>query len=224
MKRSSVLLFFGLIVLAGIMHSCTKEKTVSGTFKDTRDNKRYNWVKIGDQVWMAENLSYLPSVSPSSERSSTAPYYYVYGYKDTIEKNAKSTDNYSTYGVLYNWPAAMVSCPTGWHLPTDKEWKELFDYLGGSSVAGGKLKAKGSILWPHPNTGATNESNFLALPGGYLLSNGAFYMIRYYGYWWSATEYGATKARSHYLFYLGRGVGTFDFDKKGGVSVRCVKD
>lgn len=112
-------------------------------FTDPRDNREYKTVKIGNQIWMAENLAYLPSVSPHSEESYTEPYYYVYGYEGTSVSEAKATDNYNTYGVLYNWPAAMNGatssntnpsgvqgiCPTGWHLPSDAEWTELSNYL-----------------------------------------------------------------------------------------------
>src|SRR5690606_15049986 len=115
---------------------------------------------------------------------------------------AKATSNYETYGVLYNWTAVMAGsasstanpsgvqgvCPTGWHLPSDAEWTELSDSLGGSSVAGGKLKETGTTHWFSPNTGATNETGFTALPGGYRFNPGEFKYIKNFGYWWSATE------------------------------------
>ena len=137
-----------------IFYKPTIEETTSGTFIDSRDGNEYNWVQIGDQIWMAENLKYLPSVVGSGTGSETTPYYYVYGYNGTNVADAKATDNYATYGVLYNWTAAMDGeassttnpsgiqgvCPAGWHLPSDAEWTELTDYLGGTSVAGGKLK------------------------------------------------------------------------------------
>src|SRR5690606_12297955 len=98
---------------------------------------------------------------------------------------------------LYDWETACDVCPDGWHLPTDAEWTELTDYLGEN--AGGKLKATGTIeagtgLWYDPNTGATNETGFTALPGGNRYSNGSFYDFGYFGYWWSATEDNATYA------------------------------
>jgi uncharacterized protein (TIGR02145 family) len=168
-KLSTLLLIgFGLIKL----HAQT-----NGTFTDLRDGKKYKTVKIGEQVWMAENLSYLPSVIGPSISSDTTAYYYVYGYADTVVADAKATVNYTTYGVLYNWTAAMNGsasnssivqgvCPTGWHLPSDTEWKELTVYLGEASVAGGKLKETDTTHWISPNAGATNETGFAALPGG----------------------------------------------------------
>ena len=115
--------------------------TCGDVFTDERDRSTYNTVLIGDQCWMSENLKYLPSVSPISERSPfrfwrniqnnsrTSPFYYVYGYWGKRVEEAKSTANYRNYGVLYNWPAAMQSCPPGWHLPSDEEWTKLADYM-----------------------------------------------------------------------------------------------
>jgi uncharacterized protein (TIGR02145 family) len=162
----------------GIAYS---EDTLVNIVYDARDGNAYKTVKIGNQIWLAENLKYLPSVVGPGTGSETTPYYYVYGYDGTNVTDAKATSNYTTYGVLYNWPAAMAGsassnanpsgvqgvCPAGWHLPSDAEWTELTDYLGGKSVAGGKLKETGTTHWASPNTGATNETGFTALPGGY---------------------------------------------------------
>ncbi|MBS0011357.1 MAG: hypothetical protein KFF49_08095 [Bacteroidales bacterium] len=195
----------------------------SGTFTDTRDNKEYKWVRIGDQVWMAENLTYLPSVSPSSGGSYTDPYYYVYGYEGSNLSEAKATDNFNTYGVLYNWPAAMVSCPDGWHLPTDEEWTELNDYLGGESVAGGKLKETGTSHWESPNYGASNETGFTALPGG-VRGNGNFDSLDQYGNWWSATENYTDCAWGTSMAYFNSSVYRSFYIKQFGFSLRCLRD
>jgi uncharacterized protein (TIGR02145 family) len=209
-----------------IFYKPTIEETTSGTFIDSRDGNEYNWVQIGDQVWMAENLAYLPSVNMVADGSEDAAgsYYYVYGYDGTNVAEAKATDNYATYGVLYNWTAAMNACPDGWHLPSDAEWTELTDYLGGESVAGGKLKETGTTHWASPNTGATNETGFTALPGGYRNSYGAFLNIGYDGYWWSATEHDATYAWDRYMYYNNSNVDRDYDDKEFGFSVRCLRD
>src|SRR5690554_4082552 len=199
------------------MSFTTQEGSSGSTFTDPRDGKVYQTVVIGDQVWMAENLAYLPSVNMVADGSEDAAgsYYYVYGYDGTNVADAKATDNYATYGVLYNWTAAMDGeassstnpsgiqgvCPAGWHVPSDAEWTELIDYLGGTSVAGGKLKETGTTHWNTPNTGATNETGFTALPGGQRLSNGTFYFIGYDGCWWSATERSATDAWHRAMSY-----------------------
>lgn len=209
-------------------------------FTDTRDGNHYKVVKIGNQVWMAENLKYLPGVVGPGTGSATTPYYYVYGYDGTDVNAAKATANYSTYGVLYNWPAAMAGsassndnpsgvkgvCPTGWHLPSRAEWSQLFTYLGGID-AGGKLKETGTMHWNSPNTGATNETGFTALPGGTRSDiSSTFLGIGNTGTWWSATETspGSTNADTRFLSYNSSNF-SFSNDLKGvGYSVRCIKD
>ncbi len=207
-------------------------------FTDPRDGNHYNTVKIGNQIWMAENLKYLPSVVGPGTGSQTTPYYYVYGYDGTNITDAKATANYTTYGVLYNWSAAMNGaasstanpsgvqgvCPTGWHLPSDAEWTELTDYLGETSVAGGKLKETGTTHWTSPNTGATNETGFTALPGGYRSTNGSFFGIGNLGLWWSATELNASNAWYRLMYYDLSNVDSYDCNKEFGFSVRCVRD
>ncbi len=221
-----------------IFYKPTIEETTSGTFIDSRDGNEYNWVQIGDQVWMAENLKYLPSVVGPGTGSQTTPHYYVYGYNGTDVNAAKATTNYSTYGVLYNWPAAMVGatssqanpsgvqgvCPTGWHLPSDAEWTELTDYLGGTSIAGGKLKETGTTHWYSPNTGATNETGFTALPGGLRDYDGYFSSIGNFGHWWTATEDDSDFAWGRYVYYYTSDVGRYVYYKDHGFSVRCVRD
>jgi len=210
----------------------------TGTLTDTRDDQVYQTVKIGDQWWMAENLAYLPSVSPPSAGNSADPYYYVYDYLGTSVSDAKTTSNYQTYGVLYNWPAAMAGaassaanpsgvqgvCPAGWHLPSDLEWTQLTDYLGGEYVAGDKLKEYGTTHWESPNTGATNESGFTALPGGLRGYNGNFFSIGDAGLWWSATEYNSSYAWLRYLEFGHGEFSGYSYYKDFGYSVRCVKD
>ena len=208
------------------MSFTTQEGSSGSTFTDPRDGKVYQTVVIGNQVWMAENLAYLPSVNMVADGSEDAAgsYYYVYGYDGTNVADAKATDNYATYGVLYNWTAAMNACPDGWHLPSDAEWTELTDYLGGESVAGGKLKETGTTHWASPNTGATNETGFTALPGGYRLNNGTFYFIGYYGLWWSATGHDATDAWNRVMDCYLSGVYRYNYNKEDGFSVRCLRD
>jgi len=90
----------------------------NGTFMDVRDQHVYKYVKIGTQTWMAENLAYLPAVSPSSDGSESSAFYYVYNYEGSSISEAKSQGNYTSYGVLYNWEAAKIACPSGWYLPS----------------------------------------------------------------------------------------------------------
>jgi uncharacterized protein (TIGR02145 family) len=163
-------------------------------FIDSRDSHKYKAIKIGTQIWMAENLAYLPSVNNISESSPTAGKYYVYNFTGTIVSEAKATTYYTAYGVLYNWPAAMAGasnssnaptgikgiCPTGWHLPSDAEWTTLSSYLtnnGFGDGGSGDDIAKAIVSktgWESSFSAGTsgndlankNISCFSALPGG----------------------------------------------------------
>ncbi len=200
------------------------------SFTDNRDGESYTTVQIGDQCWMAENLAYLPEVSPSSQGTFNAPYYYVYDYQGTDVNAAKATDHYSNYGVLYNWPASLGACPEGWHLPNDDEWIVLISHLDGLSLAGGKLKSTRTEpdshpRWKSPNTGATNSSSFSGLPGGFRYYNGYFGDIGDFGYWWTSTETASDIAWGRYLGYIiAAGAYRDPLYKEMGLSVRCVRD
>lgn len=194
--------------------------------KDT-DGNIYNTVTIGTQVWMTENLkttryndgTIIPLVTDNTAWSNLiTPGYCWY-------KNDEPTYG-DTYGALYNWHTVATGnlCPLGWHVPADKEWTDLSNYLGDVSVAGGKMKETGTTHWNSPNIGATNETGFTALPGGNRDISGNFNYIGYYGYWWSATAQNATYALPRYLSYDTSSVDEFPNDKKSGFSVRCVKD
>ena len=144
--------------------------------------------------------------------------------------NTTNTDTINTYGRLYNWYTLNDSrnmAPTGWHIPSDTEWTTLTTYLGGESVAGGKLKENCTTFWNSPNIGATNESGFTGLPGGYRIyySYGSFSNLGYFGRFWSATEYFSSYAWSRYLNYNNAEVSRYGDDvKTSGFSVRCLKD
>ena len=230
-KRQKISIY--LLMLFGVFlvfaSGCKKDDDTANTINDPRDGTVYKTVTLGTQVWMAENLKYLPKdpgVRPQSEGSYTEPYYYVYGYEGASVSGAKATDNYNTYGVLYNWTAAMNDCPDGWHLPSDEEWTQLTDYLGGESVAGGKLKETGTTHWNSPNTGATNETGFTALPGAYRSGHGGgFFNIGFTGVWWSATENTTESAKEWWVSNQYSDLyGFLSSPKDAGYSVRCVRD
>lgn len=212
-----------------------KPSSITGIFNDPRDGNTYNWIRIGDQIWMTENLKYLPSVVDSDSSSITNPLYYVYGNIGTNISSAKTLQTYSTYGVLYNWSAAMAGfpssnsnpsevqgvCPLGWHLPSIAEWTQLSIFLGGDKIAGTKLKA--TTLWRVSNTGATNESGFTALPGGYQHYH-SFSLIEYYGFFWSSTELNSQYANFGYFLFNVQDFFQSNYYKSAGLSVRCVKN
>jgi len=182
------------------------EMSTSNSLPDNRDGKVYKTVQIGNQVWMAENLAYKATSG-------------CWSYEDNQE-------NVSIYGYLYDWETAKNVCPSGWHLPTDVEWTELTNYLGGEGAAGSKLKEQGIIHWLNPNEGTTNETNFTAIPGGGRGAKGNYGKIRECGYWWTATTQGAFQmsAFSREMHFNDSHVTRAYFNKDNGVSVRCVKD
>ncbi|MGD9977589.1 MAG: fibrobacter succinogenes major paralogous domain-containing protein [Bacteroidales bacterium] len=192
------------------------------------DGNAYNIVTIGTQTWMAENLrtskyndgTAIPYVTDDMEWST--PAYSWYNHDASTYKNS--------YGALYNWYTVNTGklCPANWHVPTDDEWTVLTDYLGGTSVAGGKLKETGTTHWRSPNAGATNESRFTALPVGYYRydNGGMFGHFGLVGYWWSSTEYNTLKttAWNRQMIYTTTVVDRNYLKKSYGLSVRCIKD
>ncbi|MGD0710869.1 MAG: fibrobacter succinogenes major paralogous domain-containing protein [Bacteroidales bacterium] len=198
MKRNKSL-FIAMAILNIAISSVAQ---TTGTFKDERDGKIYKTVKIGTQIWMAENLAYDANKG-------------CWAYNNDITNVAK-------YGFLYNWETALTVAPDGWHLPTDTEWTILIKYLGGDSIAGGKLKS--TTGWDSPNIGATNASGFSALPAGYInmLKSG---LIGKYAFFWSANE---SNDKSAWLRYLKtddcQSNRNYYFSKDYGFSVRCVKN
>ena len=195
------------------------------TFTDARDGNVYKIVTIGNQTWMAENLKYLPAVvGPGTGLgffNREDPYYYVYGYNGTDVEAAKATENYQIYGALYNWPAATAACPEGWHLPSNAEWNELMNYLGGKDEAGGKMKH--TDYWASPNEGATNESGFSGLPGGERNNLSQFDDISKWGSWWTSTSSGKN-ANWWYVHFNHARLINESADQTFGKSVRCIKD
>lgn len=209
------------------------------TVKDI-DGNVYPTITIGTQVWMAKNLK-----TTKYSDGTSIPLVNIVATWDAFNENSKAycwfgddIRNKDTYGALYTWAAAMngaVSsntkpsgvqgvCPTGWYLPSDAEWTELETYLGGSSIAGGKMKETGITHWADPNTGATNESGFSGLPGGYRSNSGVFGRFPEYGSWWSSTEISATSAYYRFLNFGNATVYRFSHSKEIGFSVRCLRD
>ena len=197
---------------------------IIGTFADTRDGKIYKWIKIGNQFWMLDNLAWLPSETSPSAGSVTVPCYYKYRTSSDMYGSDSGFDMSGTYGILYNWRAALTACPAGWHLPSNTDWAVLTVYLGGAGVAGGKMKINGTAFWFSPNTGATNESHFSALPGGRRNFSGGFSGLGYEGIWWSSTEYSTVNSWSRFLSYDYPSVGRNNIYKECGFSLRCLRD
>lgn len=243
------LLLIGSIVSSVMLSSCKKDNdnegttlpptNETGTFTDSRDNKTYQWVKIGEQIWMAENLAYTGSgiqhITENSEWENNSDYdgwcYY---------ENNESYGN--TYGVLYQWEAAKTAYPSGWHLPTNEEWTQLENYLieNGYSYDGvvGNLGIAKSLATDNgwsisDNQGAVgnddfpefrNKTGFSALSSGGRYREGVFTDLNSLGFMWSATEGDSTGVSCRALCYTQSKVGHGDNCKFFGFSVRCVKD
>ena len=202
----------------------------------TYEGQVYNTVLIGDQCWLKENLAYLPSVSPSSNGSYTVPFYYVYDYQGTSVNDAKATYNYQTYGVLYNWPAAITACPAGWHLPTDDEWKILegtvdSQYPVGDPIWNNEgwrgydagLNIKSTSGW-YSGSNGDDLYGYSALPGGFRDAEGYFYDIEEYANFWSSTEFYGSYAWARTLCYYYDNINRGNRYEARGYSVRCLKD
>lgn len=199
----------------------------AGTVTDI-DGNVYQTVVIGTQEWMAENLrtstyangEEIPNVIDNEEWTDLTSGAWCY-YNNNIQFE-------NPYGKLYTWYAVNDQrniCPTGWHIPSDAEWTVLTDNLGGEIVAGGKMKSAGMLFWIAPNEGATNESGFSGLPGGYRKWNAQFLDIAEGGYWWSSTSYATDYAWVRYLSHSTSEVEEFGSNmKRSGNSVRCLKD
>ncbi len=192
--------------------------------------QNFNFIKIGDHTWMTENLNVdkfrngdsIPKVITEEEWENAAkekkPAWCYYN---------NDPANGAIYGKLYNWFAVNDPrglAPKGWHIPANKEWRELTDYLGGWKVACTKLKSKEG--WFDEGNG-TNESGFSALPGGrrssYDQNSYIYKAIGKWGYWWSSTKFTKKTSKTRSMYYNG----TFqwlDWDKGEGMSVRCIKD
>jgi uncharacterized protein (TIGR02145 family) len=196
------------------------------------DGNVYGVVTIGTQIWMGENLrtttyndgSLIPNVVNGTEWANTStPAFCWY--------NNSAPSFKIPYGALYNWYAASSGklCPVGWHVPTSDDFALLIGYLGGESVAGGKLKEAGTEHWKTPNLGATNGSGFTALPGGgrynVYSQGGTFSDMGMYAYHWSSTVgTNTSKGVSFDLSYALNVIGKDEVPKGDGGSVRCIKN
>ncbi|MCL1956842.1 MAG: fibrobacter succinogenes major paralogous domain-containing protein [Fibromonadales bacterium] len=193
-----------LILYFLLLISCSSES------EPGKDIKNYRTEKIGDKLWMAENLNYDISGSKCYNNDPA---------------------NCSKYGRLYDWETAMKACPNGWHIPSVAEWKALVDFVGGTSIAGRRLKATSG--WHSCGKGSSysyqceDTYGFSAMPGGIGYSDGKFHDIGDYGYWWSA-EYDDNNSYYQDLNYLSDAAGIYNYYKYGTksnlLSVRCLKD
>lgn len=219
--------------------SCRKEKTIiqsssiNGEGKSSEQQAttdatelNENVIKIGSQIWMKKNLTIsryrngdrIPQVKDGAEWAALTTGAWCWYNNDS----AKGT----VYGKLYNWYAVNDPrglAPAGWHIPNNEEWTILTTFLGGTTIAGAKMKETGTTHWLPPNP-ATNRSGFTALPGGYRVYSGEFTDIGVFGFWWSATEDYGYYGGVYQLFYDNRHFLHYSGTKQNGYSVRFIKD
>lgn len=222
MKQIIYIIIFFLLLFN--IYGCNRSKD--------QDGNSFKTVKIGDQTWMAENLNVghyrngdpIPQVNESDQWRKLETGAWCYYNNDST--------NGEKYGKLYNWYAVIDPrglAPVGWHIPSNDEWNQLNNYLGGDRVSGGKLKDKNS--WEISNTEVSNSSGFGALAGGHRYGIGEYFDVGLKGSFWTSKEhyaydlfYNKPFADLYYLSYNNSFLEYAYFKKSMGMSVRCIKD
>lgn len=221
--------FYAGIYKTVVTTTPTESATITAEFLKCvdADNNSYPVVKIGNQWWMAKNLStthYNNGDAIPTDIVDTAWVKLKTGAYSCYLKNPKYIPN---YGLLYNWFAASDErgvCPVGWHLSSDEEWLEMLNYLGSPENAGGELKATGTEFWLTPNIGATNSTGFSALPSSGRNIDGVLYNDGRDCYYWLANERDTTYAYNRLIYFNHIRVPKVFHTKVDGFAVRCVKD
>jgi len=224
------LVLFGFVLISVI--ACKTDDPVinvpvsSGSVID-KDSNVYKTITIGTQTWMAENLRTTHYRNGDAIVNVTVDATWIGLSTGAWCDYSNITSNGIKYGHLYNWYAASDIrniAPVGWHVPSDAEWTTLTNYLGGDNLAGGKLKEVGTLDWLSPNTGATNETGFSALPGGYRYFNdGTFVYQTINGAWWSSTDTSTKFAWGRLMSNSNSSVNKVS-NMANGFSIRCIKD
>ena len=239
MKKQKLIEMHVLIisVLFLLLATSCKKDDEETTITDI-DGNVYNIVTIGSQKWMKENLKTTKFNDGSNIPLENDGIEWINLRTPGMCWYDNNIDNKTLYGGLYNWYAVSTDklCPTGWHVPSDSEWKQLEKFLGMTQAEaddiefrgtdeGGKLKETGTIHWSSPNTGATNESGFTALPGGYRsMAGGNFVNVGTDSYWWTSSGKSDNEAWERGLNYFLSTIDRIGSPKYDGFYVRCIKD
>lgn len=196
-----------------------KNKSLNQEAKNSSDDE----IKIGDQIWMVKNLDVsifrngdiiIEAKTDEEWEKAGTELKPVWCYASKDKK----------YGKLYNWYAINDQrglAPVGWHIPNDKEWTLLTEFLGGENKAGSKMK---SINGWHADGNGNNKSGFNGLPGGNCDCFGTICWLEYYGFWWTLSEVDENESWNRNLGSSHGSITKSKNDKKDGLSVRCVKD
>lgn len=229
-KKSFAVLGLALLAFSTVVSSCDRDDpeppapTDPVTVTDI-DGNVYKTVRIGTQLWIVENLrttryndgsAIATGMTGQAWGDATGGAYSIY---------ADDNNNNTTYGKLYNWHAVNTGklAPAGWHVPSRAEWEVLVSYLGGSSVAGGKMKST-SALWSAPNLGADNSSGFTALPSGWKGTGGDYSLLGQSAYWWASSERNAGQGDYLRVDDDLAGSAINGATKQFGYAVRCIMD
>ena len=220
-----ILITFAITLSICFVNAQSKTASINNEVVTDIDGNTYTTVTIGTQIWMVENLKTTKlndgtaitfSLSEQTWSDLTTPGYSLVAYEGSE----------NLYGYFYNWYAVNTGklAPTGWHVPNNTDFETLINYLGGSEVAGGKLKEAGTEHWNSPNTGATNSSGFTALPGGYMSQSGTRYSFGEFGEWWSATQTSNQNGSLMNITFGGNRADIGSSPPKFGFNIRCLKD
>jgi uncharacterized protein (TIGR02145 family) len=247
MKKSKTLLLSILTLTTLILQSCKPDepdlpdnplngRTTAvfnpdleyGTMNDIEGNI-YKTIKIGNQIWMAENLR--TTKYKNGESIPTTYTNELWGSADGADlfcnyNNTQDLDTIATYGRLYNWYAVNNEnglAPEGWRIPTVSDWLTLIEYVGGDEIGANALKEVGATHWEDPYE-STNSSGFTALPNGWRYLTDGYAWLGYYSAFWTASAYSETRANSLYLFFFGSDVLKGNNYYNNGYAVRCIKD
>ncbi len=225
-KESSKYILLILMAVVIVMVTCSKEEKAPDPVTDI-DGNTYKTLKIGTQIWMAENLKTtlfndglpITLITDTTDWNSTVTAGYCWYNND-------EASNKDTYGAIYNGFTVDSArlCPAGWHIPSLEEWQQLIAFLGDTTTAGGQLKEEGTNHWITPNIGATNSTGFTALASGFRYYDGTFASILYYTCFWSSTNNNSGNQWYTGLYYGNASLKTDYRSKKYGFSVRCIKD
>lgn len=196
-----------------------------GVMADQQGNV-YKTITIGEQEWMAENLR--TSIYRNGEAINYEGNSSLWSLNIGSWCFFENDPQYNCpYGKLYNWIVIADPrkvCPVGWHVPSNSEWGTLIELLGGDSIAGGKMKAIGSQYWNSPNTAATNESGFAALPVSFRSPTGSFDSLRVKGFYWTSNEINSTYSVLRSFYFQEGSINENFVDKRTGAAIRCIKD
>lgn len=226
-----------LLLLLPFMNGCKKSDTTNtinnnnnyALITDNNGNK-YKTIKIGTQTWMQENLRV-------TQYNDGTPIEYYDGTGVGLDRphytwHNNDTNNKIPYGGLYSWTAVNTGklCPSGWRIPTKYDYAQLIEYLGGGSIAGGKMKMTGTAYWAsaYGNYGANNSSGFSAVGGGFHAVYDVFRVFKEYGYYWTSsldTSGGEIRPIAHAIYAINAYTNLFPIrERYYGYSCRCIQE